>query len=110
VPDAGLGALDKRSEFHRRVEEEVRLLTKARERYRRGLEGGAGDAEDRAFHTFLLGDLSRRLGDWKDAEQRLQEAIAAPSATDETKANAKDVLAVLKVQAREAPPAGAKAP
>jgi len=99
VPDAGLGAADKRAEFLRRVEAEDRLLRKAREVFRAGLEADGGHPEDRGWIRFLDGELTRRLGDLDGARTILEGVELDPGSNEHTKAMAKDVLAVLKVQA-----------
>ena len=99
VPDAGLGADEKRDEFGRRVEAENRLLTKAREAFRAGLDKSAGHPEDRAWIRFLVGEITRRLGDLDGARTALEGVSLDAGANEQTKAMAKDVLAVLKVQA-----------
>ncbi len=99
-PDAGLGAAEKRTEFHRRIAEESRFLAKARDAFRAGLADGLGTPEDRAFYRYLVGDLSRRLGDFDEAATQLEAVALDPKASDEVKAYANDIAAVLKVQKR----------
>jgi hypothetical protein len=98
--DAGLGAMEKRTEFLRRVAQEERLLAKARERFRRGLAAGEGTGEEQAHFRFLIGDMSRRLGDFDSARTDLEAADLSTATSDETRAFARDVLKVIKVQAR----------
>lgn len=100
VPDAGLGAADKRMEFARRVGEENRLMTKARDAFRAGLDKPGGHPEDRAWIRFLVGEIARRLGDLDEARTTLEGVELDAVASEETRAMAKDVLSVLKVQAR----------
>ena len=108
VPDAGLGATEKRVEFHRRVAEEGRLLRKARAAFQASLDNEGGHPEDRAAVRFLIGESSRRLGELDVARTTLEAVELDPAADEQTRALAKDVLAVLKVQATAptvAPPA-----
>ncbi len=99
VPDAGLGAEAKRAEFARRVAAEDRLLTKARTAFRAGLEQPGGHPEDRAWIRFLVGEITRRLGDLDGARMTLEGVELDSTANEQTRAMAKDVLSVLKVQA-----------
>ncbi len=99
VPDAGLGAAAKRAEFARRVAAEDRLLTKARDAFRAGLDKPDGHPEDRARIRFLVGEITRRLGDFDEARTTLEGVELDAVAGEETRALARDVLAVLKVQA-----------
>lgn len=99
VPDAGVGAADKAAEFHRRVDAEARLLEKARAAFEAGLAAKAGQVEERSWARFLVGDISRRLGEFDRARDVLSAVELDSAASDETKSYARDVLAVLKVQA-----------
>jgi hypothetical protein len=99
VPDAGMGAEGKRAEFGRRVAAEDRLLVKARDAFRAGLETPGGHPEDRAWIRFLVGEISRRLGDLEGARTTLEGVELDSTANEQTRAMAKDVLSVLKVQA-----------
>jgi len=101
IPDAGLNADAKRVEFGRRVQREMQLLGKARDAFRAGLEANEGTPEERAGYRFLVGDLSRRLGEFDVARTELEAVELAASASEETKSLARDVLAVLKVQAQQ---------
>ena len=108
--DAGIGGIEKRAEFVERVSEEHRLLEKARERFRRGIEKLEGTAEQRVYYQFLSGDLSRRLGDFDAARKALEAAELAASSSEKVRSYAKDVLKVIKVQARPNPlPSGPRA-
>jgi len=98
--DAGLGAKEKRAEFFVRVDEENRLLGKARDRFRRGLQAREGSGEEQAYYRYLVGDLSRRLGDFDAARTALEGADLAPQASEEVRALAQDILRVIKVQKR----------
>lgn len=100
IPDVGLNADDKRAEFARRVGQERRLLEKARESFRGGLEAQLGEREVRAGYRFLVGDLSRRLGDFDEARTVLEAVELDKASGEQTRSLARDVLAVLKVQAR----------
>ena len=102
-PDAGLGAQEKRSEFYRRVTEESRLLAKARGAFTVGLAEGQGTAEERAYYRYLVGDISRRLGDFADAETHIDAALLDKAAGEQVKGHLRDIKAVLKVQGREDP-------
>ncbi|MCO4770749.1 MAG: hypothetical protein KDA24_12025 [Deltaproteobacteria bacterium] len=99
IPDAGLNADTKREEFARRVEREGQLLAKARDAFKSGLEKNLGTAETRASYRFIVGDLDRRLNDFDSARTALEAVELDSSAPDQTKSLARDVLAVLKVQA-----------
>lgn len=98
--DAGLGAKEKRVAFFLRVDEENRLLFKARERFQKGLEAKQGTPEEHAYYRYLVGDLSRRLGEFDEARTNLEAAELSAGSGEEVKALAKDVLQVIKVQER----------
>ena len=83
----------------RRVAAEDRLLTKARTAFRAGLEQPGGHPEDRAWIRFLVGEITRRLGDLDGARMTLEGVELDSTANEQTRAMAKDVLSVLKVQA-----------
>jgi len=99
-PDAGVGGATKRDEFFRRVSEESRLLAKARDAFRAGLAGGHGDPSERAYYRYLTGELSRRLGDFEEAETQLESVALDAAAPEEVKAYVTDIQAVLKLQGR----------
>jgi len=99
VPEVGLDAERKREEFARRVSDEARLLGKARDSFRAGLASKVGTPADRAGYRFLVGDLSRRLGEFAAAKTELEGAEMDSAANEQTQTYARDVLAVLKVQA-----------
>lgn len=101
--DAGLGAQEKRSEFFRRVTEESRLLAKAREAFLVGLAEGLGTPEERAYYRYLVGEISRRLGDFADADMHIEASTLDKAAGEEVKGHLRDIKAVLKVQGREDP-------
>jgi hypothetical protein len=95
-----VGGLVKRDEFHRRVAEENRLLAKARDAFRAGVQAGDGEPIDRAYYRYLIGELSRRLGDFETAETQLESVALDAAAAEEVKAYVTDIQAVLKVQGR----------
>lgn len=99
--DAPPDAAGKRLEFLGRVAREDQLLGRAREAYRKALAQGLGTGADRARYRFLVGDLSRRLGDFDEARTQLEAVSLDQQADAETAAKTKDGLAVLRVQARE---------
>jgi len=99
--DAGLGAQDKRSEFYRRVAEESRLLAKARDAFTVGLNEGRGTPAERAYYRYLLGEISRRLGDFAEAETQIEAATLDKAADEQVKGHLRDIKAVLKVQGRD---------
>ena len=98
--DAGMGAAEKRTEFHARVGAEQRLLRKARERYLKGVERGDRGPEERALYGYLAADLARRLGDFSSAEAELAALDVDNSVPKEVKGLIADARSVLKVQAR----------
>ena len=100
IPEVGMNAGEKRTEFARRVGEERRLLEKARGAFASGLEAQLGDRELRSGYRFLVGDLSRRLGEFDRARTELEAVELDASSGEQTRSLARDVLAVLKVQAR----------
>ena len=100
IPDAGVGADAKRVEFARRVADENRLLGRAREAFAAALLHGQLSAAESATARYLLGDLARRLGEFDRARELLDGVALDARADDATKARARDVLAVLKVQSR----------
>ncbi len=97
-PDAGLGAMEKRAEFRRRVAEEGRLLGLAREEFRAGLASNQGNAGDRSYYRYLTGDIDRRRGDFEAGSVALQEVAAHRSTAEEVATLARDILRVLEVQ------------
>jgi hypothetical protein len=97
-PDAGLGAMDKRAEFRRRVAEEERLLGLARKEFHAGQASSVGNPRDRSYYRYLVGDIDRRRGDFEAAAVALQEAAADKSSAEEVAALARDILRVLEVQ------------
>ncbi len=99
-PDAGVGGVEKRDEFFRRVAEENRLLAKARDAFRAGVESKVGTPADRAYYRYLIGELSRRLGDFETADTQLESVALDGAAAEEVKAYVTDIQAVLKVQGR----------
>lgn len=99
-PDAGVGGGAKRDEFFRRVSEENRLLAKARDAFRAGVDNRLGQPADRAYYRYLIGELSRRLGDFETAETQLESVALDGAAAEEVKAYVMDIQAVLKVQGR----------
>lgn len=100
LPDIGLDAQEKRMEFLRRVAEEGRLLAMAREAFTLGLQQGLGTKTDQAYYRYLIGDLSRRLGDFEDAEMQLEAVAMDSAASEEVQAHVQDIKAALKVQRR----------
>lgn len=106
IPDAGLGAIDKRNEFYRRALDESRLLAEARQHFDAAIRSGTGKAVDQADWRWLRGEIGRRLGDYDAAKKDLQAVVDDATAREETRAYARDILAVLAVQARP----GATAP
>jgi len=110
-PDAGLGATEKREEFHRRVAHEQRLLQLAKSEFEAGLAAGEGTAEEQSYYLYLVGDIDRRAGNFEAAEVALKRVEASKDAAQEVQALAADVLRVLAVQDRNEPgaakPAGA---
>ncbi len=110
IPDAGLDADAKRAEFARRAQAERRLLVKARDAFRAGLATGEGEPGQRASYRFLVGDLSRRLGEFDEARTTLEAVELDTGAAEETRSYARDVLAVLKVQAKAPAVGGEPAP
>jgi hypothetical protein len=98
--DAGIGGKEKRRQLLGRVGEENRLLSKARDRFRQGLNIQEGTPEERAYYRYLVGDLSRRLGDFDEARTELEASDLAAATPEEVRAYAKDVLQVIKLQAR----------
>lgn len=101
--DAGLGAQGKRQEFFRRVTQESRLLAKAREAFLVGVVEGWGTAQERTFYRYLVGDISRRLGDFADADSHLEAVLLDKAASEEVRGHVRDIKAVLKVQGRVDP-------
>ena len=100
LPDGGLDADAKKLEFLRRVAEEGRLLAKARDAFTVGLKEGHGTKADRAYYRYLVGDISRRLGAFEDAETQLEAVALDPAASEEVRAHVQDIKAALKVQGR----------
>jgi hypothetical protein len=109
--DAGLGAVEKREEFRRRVAHEQRLLQLAKGEFQAGLAAGEGTAEDQSYYLYLVGDIERRAGNFEAAEVALLRVEASKDAAAEVVAQASDILRVLAVQDRNEPgaekPAGA---
>ena len=97
-PDAGLGALGKRDEFRRLVLDEQVLLRAARERFEEGLQLGLGSSEDRSYRRYLVGDLSRRLGELDRAGQELKAVATDKGTSPEVLGVVRDILAVLELQ------------
>lgn len=109
IPDAGLGAKEKRAEFLRRVGQEGLLLASARDAFLAGIREGRGDAEERAFYRYLVADISRRLGDLAAADGHVDALLADEAAGEEVRERVLDIKAVLAVQDRDVPsvpPAG----
>jgi len=98
--DAGLGAQEKRQEFYLRVAEESRLLSKAREAFMLGLKERRGTPDDQAYYRYLVGELSRRLGDYGEADSQLEAVRLGSAGGEEVQAYVMDVQAVLKMQGR----------
>ena len=99
--DAGMGAQGKRDEFFRRVAEEAELLAQARGAFMVGLAEGHGTPEDRAYYRYLIGDISRRLGEFDEATTQIEGVLLDKAASEEVKGLAMDIKAVLAVQKRE---------
>jgi hypothetical protein len=99
-PDAGLGASAKREEFTKRVAEEERLLKLARARFEEAVRGGAGTPAERAGLRFLVAEISRRIGDFQQAETWLAAVVEDRAADEETRSSVTDVKNVLAVQGR----------
>ncbi len=57
-----------------------------------------------------MGDLSRRLGEFDEARTTLEAVELDTGAAEETRSYARDVLAVLKVQAKAPAVGGEPAP
>jgi len=95
------GALGKRTEFLLRVAREEELLARARASYQEGLTTGQGTPEQQSHYRYLVGDLSRRLGQYDEAKTQLEAVSLDARADAETKALVTDILAVLRVQSRE---------
>lgn len=98
-PDAGVGGVEKRAEFLRRVARENALLDRARQWFHRGLEAHAEGPQDRAYYRFVVGDLARRLGDWDEARTQLEAVKLDQAASEAVRVQAEDVANVLVVQA-----------
>jgi len=97
-PDAGLGAMEKRTEFRSRVAEEQRFLHLARREFQAGRVRGEGSARDRSYYLYLLGDIDRRSGDFEAAAMALQSTAADKDTAEEVAVLARDILRVLEVQ------------
>ncbi len=101
--DAGLGAMEKREEFKRRVGVEGRLLEEARRSFLAGLDAGDGVLEEQAHYRYLVAEIGRRRGELAEAENLLEGLLLQGKASPETEVSIRDVAAVLKVQARSKP-------
>ena len=106
LEDAGLGALDKRTEFFRRVSEEKKLLRKARERFLKGVSLGQRSGSERQLFRVLAADLARRMGDFTAASSELDSLTMDKGIPPEVKGLITDLTSVMKVQARSAAAAG----
>jgi hypothetical protein len=102
VPDAGMGAKDKRTEFMLRVRAEERLLRRARDRYIEGIEQQSRSKAERMHYRFLAAELARRLGQLDLAETELAALALDKGAAKDVKGLISDVRSVLRVQARSA--------
>jgi len=107
-PDAGLGAMEKRDEFRRRVAQEQRLMQLARREFQAGLGSAEGSIAEQRYYLYLVGDIDRRAGDFEAAAQALQRVVDDARTADDVAALARDILQVLAVQEREG--AGADSP
>ncbi|HCP45113.1 MAG TPA: hypothetical protein DIU15_03675 [Deltaproteobacteria bacterium] len=97
-PDAGLGAFSKREEFRRLVRREHELLRAARSRFEEGLGMGLGSSEDRSYRRYLVGELSRRLGELERAGDELRAVANDTETSAEVLGVVRDILAVLQLQ------------
>lgn len=93
---------ERHAAFLARVAEEDRLLLLARQQFEQGLTRGDGTPQERAWFRYLVGDLSRRLGDWSTATTQLEAVSLDRAAAPEVKKAVDDILRVLRLQARAA--------
>jgi hypothetical protein len=79
------------------------MLAKARGAFAVGLAEGHGTKEERAYYRYLVADISRRLGDFEDADTQIGAARLDKAASEQVKGHIRDIEAVLKVQGRVDP-------
>jgi len=108
-PDAGLGAMEKRDEFRRRVAGEQRLMQLARKEFQAGLTAAEGSIADQRYYLYLVGDIDRRAGDFEAAVGALKRVVDDARTADDVVALARDILHVMTVQKREQSGAGSPA-
>lgn len=98
-PDAGLGAREKRESFRALVAREQELLLSARARFDEGLADGLGSPADRAYRRYLVGELSRRVGDPGRARTDLRAVASDPNSAAEVRGLVTDILSAMDQQA-----------
>jgi len=102
-PDAGLGAMEKRAEFRRRVVAEQRLLQLAKAEFQAGRSAGEGSPADQSYYLYLVGDIDRRAGEFEAAAVALQQVTHDKQTAEEVVVLAQDILRVLEVQDKALP-------
>ena len=101
-PDAGLGAAGERARMLAAIGEEERLLKQARIRFEEGLALGLGSEVDQRYRRYLVGDLSRRLGNFDRALAELSAVLEDAGTDSALRSLVQDILAALALQGREA--------